>query len=58
MKKQSIKKLRLSKDLVSNLATKVTGGFAKGITGHVCPTLAADRPGCPSFKGITCEPTR
>ncbi|MGH1388454.1 hypothetical protein [Kordia sp.] len=59
MKKQNIKKFNLNKASISKLANLATGGFAneRG-TKLVCPTFAADRPGCPSFGGVTCEPTR
>jgi hypothetical protein len=48
MKKKQLKTLKFVKSSISNLVLLKIGGKGPG-TRLVCPTYAADRPGCPSF---------
>lgn len=55
MKKRNVALLALQKKSISNLSKRVGGAIPMekskhgGPTCYVCPTFAADRPGCPSY---------
>lgn len=53
MKKRNLKTLALTKSSIADLSKVKVGGRVHG-SSYVCPTKAADRPGCPSF---TCHET-
>jgi len=53
MKKRNLNSLQLTKNSIADLSKVKVGGRVAG-SSYVCPTNAADRPGCHSY---TCHET-